>query len=46
MVKASCTIEDLPMPSDFDLYSLLISYFKILMFQYSNSGKVEPPHFL
>jgi hypothetical protein len=32
MVKASCIIKGLPMPSDLDLYSLFISYFKILMF--------------
>jgi hypothetical protein len=32
MVKANCTIEGLPMPSDLDLHSLHISYFKILMF--------------
>jgi hypothetical protein len=32
MVKASCTIEGLPMPSDLDLHNLLISYFKIQLF--------------
>jgi hypothetical protein len=43
MVKASCTIEGLPMPSDLNMHNLLISYFKIQIFYYSNSRKVEPP---